>query len=137
LILNAVNIVTTNIKLPETPSVVTRDTLIVVVFADGTEINWGEEESAEEAERLSKELEIELRAVNYVKWHVRTFIQDMKSLLKSLEIDENLLDSILVDGHSMARQEINKVTVDSIIMNAKSGLRNTVFDKIYSNNFIV
>ena len=128
---------TSNIKLPETPSVVTRDTLIVVVFADGTEINWGEEESAEEAERLSKELEIELRAVNYVKWHVRTFIQDMKSLLKSLDIDENLLDSILIDGHSMARQEINKVTVDSIIMNAKSGLMNTVLDKIYSDNFIV
>jgi hypothetical protein len=129
--------VTTNIKLPETPSVVTRDTLIVVVFADGSETLWGEEESAEDAERLSMELEIELRAVNYVKWHVRTFIQDMKSLFKSLDIDENLLDSILIDGHSMARQEIKKVTLDSIIMNAKSGLRNTVLDKIYSDNFIV
>jgi hypothetical protein len=137
LILIAVNIVDTIIKLPETPSVVARDTLVVVVFADGSETIWGKEESAEEAERLSKELEIELRAVNYVKWHVRTFIQDMKSLLKSLDIDENLLDSILIDGHSMARQEINKVTVDSIIMTAERGLRNTVLDKIYSNNFIV
>ena len=128
---------TSNIKLPETPSVVTRDTLVVVVFADGSETVWGKEESAEEAERLSMELEIELRAVNYVKWHVRTFIQDMKSLLISLDIDENLLDSILIDGHSMARQEINKVTVDSIIMTAERGLRNTVLDKIYSDNFIV
>jgi hypothetical protein len=129
--------VSTSIKLPETPSVITRDTLVVIVFADGSETIWGEEESAKEANRLSKELEIELRAVNYVKWHVRTFIQEMKSLLKSLDIDENLLDSILMDGHAMARQEINKVTVDSIIMNAKRGLRNTVFDKIRSDNFIV
>jgi hypothetical protein len=107
------------------------------VFADGSETIWGEEETAEQSERISRELEIELRAVNYVKWHIRTFIQDMKALLKSFDIDENLLDSILIDGHSMARQEINKVTVDSIIMNAKSGLRNTVLDKIYSDNFIV
>jgi hypothetical protein len=98
---------------------------------------WGEEKTAEKAEGISKELEIELRAVNYVKWHVKTFIQEMKAMLTSHDIDEKLLDSILIDGHSMARQEINKVTVDSIIMNAERGLRKTVLDKIYSDNYLV
>jgi hypothetical protein len=129
--------VTPHIKLPETPSVITRDNLVVVVFADGSEIVWGEEDNALEAKILATELEIELRAVNYVKWHVKTFIQDMKSLLKSLDIDEKLLESILRDGHSFASQELDQATIDSIIMNAKPGLRNKVFNKIYSQNFIV
>ena len=128
---------TSKIKLPKTPTVVTRDTLVVVTFADGSEIIWGEEDSVEEAEKLSRGLELELRAVNYVEWHVRTFIQDMRSLLKSLDIDEKLLDSILMDGHAFARQEISKATVDSIIMDAERGFRKTVLDKIYSDIYIV
>ena len=110
---------------------------MIIVFADGSEIVWGEEDSTHEAEKLATELEIELKAVNYVKWHVRTFIQDMRSLLKSLDIDEKLLDSILRDGHSFAIEELSQSTIDSILMNAKEGLRNRVFKKIYSEHFIV
>jgi hypothetical protein len=69
--------------LSKTLSVIARNTAVVVLYKDGSETIWGEEPAPEQAQRLSKELEIELRAINYVKWHVRTFIQEMKGLLKS------------------------------------------------------
>ena len=65
---------TSQIKLPKTPSVIARNTTVVVLYKDGSETIWGEEPTPEQAQRLSEELEIELRAINYVKWHVRTFI---------------------------------------------------------------
>jgi hypothetical protein len=85
----------------------------------------------------AKELEIELQAVKYVQWHVHSFIQDMKNYLKSLDIDQGLLDSILIDGHAFARAELNNQTVDSIIMGAERGLRKQVMENLSYDDFIV
>lgn len=125
------------IKLPETPNVITRDTAVVVIFDDETELVWGEEKTSEDATRLAHELEIELRAVNYVRWHVRTFIQEMKEYLSTQNIDEGLLDSILIDGHDFARIDMNQAVVDSILMGADRSLRQKVMSKLGTHNFIV
>jgi hypothetical protein len=106
-----------NVKLPKTPTVVTRDKAVIVCFANGSELDWNVEKTSGAAKRVAKELEIELKAVKYVQWHVKNFIQDMKEYLSSLDIDENLLDSIL--------------------MNAGSGLRKQVLNKLDFDNFIV
>ena len=60
----------------------------------------------------------------------------MKNMLSTLDIDENLLDSILIDGHSIAREEINNKTVDSIVMNAERGLRTQVLARLRSDTYI-
>ena len=86
----------------------------------------GVETSVEEAVNVARELEVELRAVKYVQWRVRSLIRDMKEYLGSLDIDEGLLDSILVDGHAFARSDLNKGTVDSIMLGAERGLRKLV-----------
>jgi hypothetical protein len=129
--------VSSKIKLPETPNVITRDTAVVVIFDDETELVWGEEKTSEDATRLAHELEIELRAVNYVRWHVRTFIQEMKEYLSTQNIDEGLLDSILIDGHDFARIDMNQAVVDSILMGADRSLRQKVMSKLGTHNFIV
>ena len=87
--------------------------------------------------RIAKELEIELRAINYVKWHVKSFIQDMRELLSSLDIDEGLLDSILMDGHAFARAELRDATIKSITLSANPDLRKKVYEKIYSESYLV
>jgi len=129
--------VTSKIKLPETPNVIAKNTVVVVIFDDGTELIWGEEKTSEDATTLAHELEIELRAVNYVRWHVRTFIQEMKEYLSTQNIDEGLLDSILIDGHDFARIDMNQAVVDSILMVADRSIRQKVMSKLGSHNFIV
>ena len=128
---------TSKIKLPKTPTVIATDKIVMIQFGNGSEILWGKEETTEEAIRIAKELEIELKAVKYVKWHVHNFIKDMKKYLNSLGIEEGLLNSILVDGHAFARKELNKNTLDSIIMSADRELRKQVFDNISSTDYIV
>ena len=121
---------TSNIKLPKTPTVIARKESVFIRFSSGSEILWGVETTVEEAVNVARELEVELRAVKYVQWHVRSFIRDMKEYLGSLDIDESLLDSILIDGHAFARSDLNKGTVDSIILGAERGLRKLVMDNL-------
>ena len=128
---------TSNIKLPKNPTVIAQDETVIVRFANGSELVWGQEASKEKAIQVAKELEIELKAVKYVQWHVKNFIQDMKEYLTSLDIDENLLVSILIDGHAQAREELKQLAVDSIIMGAEQGLRRQVLTKLHSDDYIV
>ena len=95
------------------------------------------EKTVEEAILVARELEVELRAVKYVQWHVHSFIRDMKEYLESLDIDVGLLDSILIDGHAFARSDLNKGTVDSIVMGAERGLRRLVLDNLGLDDYIV
>ena len=121
---------TSNIKLPKTPTVIARKESVFIRFSSGSEILWGVETTVEEAVNVARELEVELRAVKYVQWHVRSFIRGMKEYLGSLDIDESLLDSILIDGHAFARSDLNKGTVDSIILGAERGLRKLVLNNL-------
>jgi hypothetical protein len=129
--------VTRQIKLPESPSVIVRGKCVIICYSDGSETEWGEEKNHSEALKIAKELEIELRAISYVKWHVKSFIQDMRKLLSSFDIDEGLLDSILKDGHAFARDELNESTVEAITLSAKPDLRKKIFEKIYTESYLV
>ena len=128
---------TSRIVLPNTPTVVARNREIIVQFSNGKEMLWGEMESREEAIRIAKELEVELRAVKYVQTQVHTFITEMREYLSSLEIDDTLLDSILIDGHDFARMQINEETVNTIIMGAERGLRKEILENLSSDNYII
>ena len=128
---------TSSFKLPKTPTVIARNKSVIVQFSNGNEIQWGDEETVEEASRIARELEVELRVVNYVQTHVHRFIKEMREYLASLDIDQGLLDSILVDGHAFARMELKKETVDAILMTAERGLRKEVLENLGSDIFIV
>jgi small nuclear ribonucleoprotein (snRNP)-like protein len=128
---------TSNIELPKTPIVLANNKTVIVRFSNGKEIIWGDMDSAEEAVNVAKELEVELRAVKYLQTMVRDFITEMREYLASLEIDDGLLDSILIDGHNFARMQINRETVNTIIMGAERGLRKEVLEHLASDPFIV
>ncbi len=86
--------------------------------------------------RTAKELEVELRAVKYVQTQVHSFITEMREYLSSMDIDDGLLDSILIDGHAFARMDLNKDTVNTILMGAERGLRREVLQNLGSDQFI-
>jgi hypothetical protein len=125
-----------SIKLPSTPNVIVRGNQIIVVFENGNEVLWDNEESQETALRIAKELEVELRAVKYVQKQVHDFIIEMRKYLSSLEINDGLLDTILIDGHAFARSQLNKSTFNTIITGAERGLRKEILENL-SHDFIV
>jgi hypothetical protein len=124
-------------KLPKSPKVITRGKSVIVKFSTGNEILWDNLDTEVEAQRLARELEVEFRAVKYVQTQVHGFITEMREYLASMGIDDKLLDSILIDGHSFARMDLNQDTVDTIIMGAERGLRKEVLMHLASDTFIV
>ena len=118
------------IRLPLSPDVITRDKTVVIQYRDGTETIWGEEKTLEEATKIAHELEIELRAINYIKWHVRNFITDMKKMIQTIEADETLLMTILRDGHEFAFKELDPKSSPALKLNDKPKLKEIILGKI-------
>ena len=118
------------IHLPQTPEVKAKGKTVVMHYLDGTEIIWGDEKSPAEATRVARELEIELRAVNYVKWQVRTFISEMVETLESIHADKELIHSILRDGHAFAFNELDPVTLKALQLDKKPELKRAVIEKL-------
>lgn len=118
------------IQLPPTPEVVARDKTVVICYQDGSEMIWGEEETLSEALRIARELEIELRAVNYVRWQVRTFINEMVKTLQSIDADEKLIISILRDGHAFAFNELDPASTKALSLDERPELKQAVIKKL-------
>lgn len=130
------NILSYQIRLPPTPDVITREKTVVIVYRDGTETIWGEEKTLKEAIKIAQELEIELRAINYLKWHVRTFITDMKKMLHTINADEKLLLSIINDGHEFAFKELDPNTAKTLRLDNKPKLKEIILGKIDSSYIV-
>ena len=97
---------------------------------DGSETTWGEEETTEEAKRIANELEIELKAINFIKWHIKNFITDMKKMLKTINADETLLTSIIRDGHNFAFKELDPNTPKRLNLDNKPKLKEIILEKL-------
>ena len=124
------------IHLPLTPNVVSRDNSLFICFQDGSEIYWGQENSTIEALDLARELEIELRAVSYLKKQISDFVKDMDELLYSINADESLLLSIIKDGHAQALDEIGQDKCRKLLLDRKPELKEKILGKI-SSSFVV
>jgi hypothetical protein len=67
---------------------------------------YGVESSEELAVSTSIELNLELKAIEYVKTHVYNFINDIRNELQREYISEDHLEQILVEGHLYAMKEL-------------------------------
>jgi hypothetical protein len=118
------------LQLPQTPNVVVRDNCVVICYLDGTETIWGEEKSHLEALTVARELEIELRAINYIKAHIKKFINEMRELLFSVDADKGLLLSIIKDGHAFAFNELDHATFKALKLDSKPDVKQVIIEKL-------
>ncbi len=94
-----------NTRLPEFPEVRAEGKKIFIIHRNGEEMLWGMESSEELADSVSIELNLELKAIEYVKTHVYNFINDIRNELHRENISEDHLEQILVEGHLYALKE--------------------------------
>ena len=123
-------VLSNQIRLPQTPEVIVKDRTVVICYLDGSEIVWGDEETREEAVRVAKEIEVELRAVQYVRWQVRTFINEMVKTLESIHADEKLIISILRDGHAFAFNELDPSASKALSLDKRPDIKKVVIEKL-------
>jgi hypothetical protein len=117
-------------QLPLTPKVITRDTCVYVCFEDGSEMFWGDEDSIVDAIVIARELELELRAVKYLKTMIKDFVEDMMAYLYSVDASEDLIVSIIKDGHNFAFNELDNYSKKQLRLNEKPDIKQTIIEKL-------
>jgi len=84
--------------LPIFPRVEVRGTGVFVVEEDGRESYWGQEESETEATEVAEEIQLELRAIRYVKLSISKFVSNLAEELIEFNIPPENLDKVMYEG---------------------------------------
>ena len=71
---------------------------VFVIDEDGWESFWGEEGTPERAREVADEIQLELRAMRYVRMKQRGVLDEVAEELLELEISPRSLDKIIYEG---------------------------------------
>lgn len=101
-------------RFSDYPKVEVEGSTIVITYENGDRMTWGEEASEFEAIRVATEMDLELKAIEYIQRHIVRFITEMKKVLARNNIPEEHLVEILVEGHWSAIKEMGFSEFDYI-----------------------
>ena len=87
------------IQLPDYPKVEIRGTSIVIVEEDGSEELWGHETDRSAALEAAEDIQEGLRALNYVKNSLVSYINTLMENLIELDVPREHLDDIIYEGY--------------------------------------
>lgn len=87
------------IQLPIYPRVEIRGTSIVIVEEDGSEELWGHEADRSKALEAAEDIQEGLRALNYVKNSLVSYINTLMENLIELDVPREHLDDIIYEGY--------------------------------------
>ncbi|MFP3951257.1 MAG: hypothetical protein ACLFVP_03825 [Candidatus Bathyarchaeia archaeon] len=105
------------VNLPEYPKVEVRGDSITIIGEDGEEKVWGIEENQSIARRAASDVELNLRAVRYVKLRLGSSLNELMDELLDMGISREYLDRVLLEGYYGLREMMlelskNKIFVD-------------------------
>lgn len=89
---------TTALTLPMNPSVIVRDNKLFIVGEDGSEELWGNEDE-ETIEEIAYNMELELKAIQWVRLELERFIGELTEVMKHSDIPRNDISDIIYEGY--------------------------------------
>ena len=87
------------LHLPLYPKVEVLDDDIVIISEDGEREIWDTEEDQLKAVVVANQLELELRAIMYVKYHLVNYLSKIARDLVQFNIQKEYVDDILYEGY--------------------------------------
>lgn len=87
------------IQLPNFPKVEVRGTGIVIIEEGGREQIWGNEGDRTRALDIAGEMQVELRAIRYVRTCLAVYLSKLAEDLEGLDISKEHLDEIIFEGY--------------------------------------
>lgn len=88
----------TILLLPSTPKVIVRGTKLFIVDEHGHEEFWGCEPE-DLAVEIGRQMEIELKTVNWVKEEIERFIYELTQLIKASDVPAETIPDIIFEGY--------------------------------------
>ncbi|MCJ7731902.1 hypothetical protein MUP51_06255 [Candidatus Bathyarchaeota archaeon] len=88
----------TTLKLPMTPRIIVRGNKLFIVGEDGSEELWGNEDE-ETIEEIAYNMELELKAIQWVRLELERFIGELTEVMKHSDIPRNDISDIIYEGY--------------------------------------
>ena len=88
-----------SLQFPAYPTVEVHDDEIIIVGEDGDKEIWDVEEDQLKAYVIAEELELELKAILYVKYHLANYISKLANDLVQLNIQKGHINDIVYEGY--------------------------------------
>lgn len=88
----------TTLKLPMTPRIIVRSNKLFIVGEDGSEELWGNEDE-ETIEEIAYNMELELKAIQWVRLELERFIGELTEVMKCSDIPRNDISDIIYEGY--------------------------------------
>ena len=85
-------------SLPDTPKVIVRGKELFIKKEDGSEEFWGSE-TDENIEEIASQMEIELRAVKWVKHELERVISDLTDIISCTDVPPDQVPNIVFEGY--------------------------------------
>lgn len=85
-------------SLPDTPKVIVRGKELFIVNEDGSEEFWGSE-ADENIEEIASQMEMELRAVKWVKRELERVISDLTEIMRYTDVPHDQIPNIVFEGY--------------------------------------
>lgn len=87
------------LQLPSYPKVEVLDDEIIIIGEDGDREIWDTEKDEIKAIAIASNLELELKAIMYVKYHLASYLSKLSGDLKEFNIVDANIDDILYEGY--------------------------------------
>ncbi|HUS77909.1 MAG TPA: hypothetical protein VM050_04530 [Patescibacteria group bacterium] len=97
------------IQLPPYPRVEVHGNSIIIISEDNDKEIWDEEADEISAHAIANELEIGLRAINYVKYSLVNYVSTLSEDLQRLNVPEESIDDIVYEGYNSLKKWFNEL----------------------------
>lgn len=91
-------------QLPSFPKVEVREGEILIIAEDGDAEIWENEDDLMKAAAVAEILELELRAINYVKYGLASYISKLTEDLRKHNVPEESIDDIIYEGYNSLKK---------------------------------
>ena len=84
---------------PEYPKVVLDGTAIVICYEDGEKEVWGYEPNKKIADEIAQEIELGLKAINYISFELIKRLNEITEQLENMGVPQEHINDYLSEGY--------------------------------------
>jgi len=95
--------------LPQYPRVVVDEDVIVIINEGGERVVWGYEPDEAVADRVAREIEVELRSIAYTKTRIIEFLEELADEFIGMDLPVGALEGVIDEAFSDIYRNLHSI----------------------------
>lgn len=102
-------------QLPEYPRTDVRDSTIVIIYENGEEVIWGYEPNPTIAREVALDIELGLRAIDYVAFEITKKLSSIANDLVDFGVPYEYTNEYVAEGYSKVAKWFNRLEQSQVV----------------------